>query len=172
MSPALRRAGWLAVLVAVVVLIAVGARTTPTSGVSEDRLYSLAGQMKCLQCLGESVAGSQADIAIKMRSEIRAQMRTGRSDDEILEFFSDRYGQRVLLNPSGSGLTSLVWVIPAIVAGGGIAWLGLAYASARRGRRDATAREVSAEDRSLVEDALRHEDAVEDAVEEAPADHG
>jgi len=154
MSTNVRRVGWLAALVAVVVLVALGARSTPTSGVSEDRLYALAGQMKCLQCLGESVAGSQADIAIKMRSEIRTQMRKGRTDDEILSYFADRYGQRVLLNPSGSGVTALVWILPVVVAGIGMAGLGVAFATWRRQRDDASGTTVSEEDQELVAEAL------------------
>lgn len=149
-----RSLGWGAALVAVIVLVAVGARTTPTSGTSEDRLYALAGQMKCLQCFGESVAGSQADIAVKMRTEIRAQMRKGRTDDEILSSFADTYGQRVLLNPSGKGVSSLVWVIPVVVAGLGTVGLGLAFARWRRQRTDAGSTEVSDEDRALVDAAL------------------
>src|SRR3954465_8570627 len=93
-SRASRRLGWAVGLALVAVLVVIGAGVTPTSGHSEDRLYALAGQMKCLQCAGESVAGSQPDIAVKMRAEIRAQMRRNRTDDEILEYFADRHGQR------------------------------------------------------------------------------
>lgn len=153
-STRLRHAGWVVVLLTVVVLVVVGARTTPTSGTSEDRLYALAGQMKCLQCAGESVAGSQADIAVKMRSEIRAQMRKGRTDDEILTFFADTYGQRVLLNPSGEGVASLVWIVPVVFAGLGVVGLGLAFANWRRQRDDAGHTEVSPADQALVDAAL------------------
>lgn len=149
-----RLAGWVAALVAVVVLVVVGASSTPTSGASDDRLYALAGQMKCLQCAGESVAGSQADIAIKMRSEIRDQMRQGRTDDEILTFFSERYGQRVLLNPSGDGVSALVWVIPVVVVGVGLLGVGFNFVRSRRERELAVSTEVSAEDAALVDAAL------------------
>lgn len=149
-----RAVGWVVALVAVAVLVIVGAKGTPRSGLSEDRLYALAGQMKCLQCAGESVAGSQADIAVKMRTEIRAQMRKGRTDDEILGYFSDRYGARVLLNPSADGLTSLVWIIPVVVAGAGVIGLALVFGSSRRQRDDALHRDVSDDDRAVVEAAL------------------
>lgn len=161
MSPQLRRAGWAVGLVLVVVLVALGASTTPDTGQSDDRLYALAGQMKCLQCLGESVAGSQSDIAQEMRAEIRRQMRRGRSDDEILTYFADRYGQRVLLTPSASGLSSLVWVVPVVAAGLGVAGLGFAFATWRRQRDDAASAEVSAEDEALVAAAIERLDEPE-----------
>lgn len=153
-SSTARRAGWVVALIAVVALVVIGARPTPTSGTSDDRLYALAGEMKCLQCLGETVAGSQADIAVKMRSEIGEQMRKGRTDDEILSFFADTYGQRVLLNPSSKGLTSLVWITPVVVAGLAVIGLGLAFGRWRRQRDDAGQTEVSEADRALVEAAL------------------
>jgi cytochrome c-type biogenesis protein CcmH len=153
-SASSRTVGWGLILVAVVALLILGAGTTPTEGLSEDRLYALAGEMKCLQCAGESVAGSQADIAVKMRTEIRQQMRRGRTDDEILGFFADRYGRRVLLNPSSEGVTSLVWILPVVVMGAGVAGLGLAFASWRRRRHETDETVVSADDRALVEEAL------------------
>lgn len=154
MSRVQRRVGWFAGLVLVVVLIVVGARPTPTSGVSDDRLYAIAGQMKCLQCFGETVAGSNVDLAVKMRAEIRTQMRRGRSDDEILSYFGDTYGQRVLLNPSAEGLAGLVWIIPVVAAGLGTVGLGLAFASWRRQRDESVVEEVSEADRDLVAAAL------------------
>ena len=155
MSRSARRFGWVVGLLCVVALLVVGSRPPVTSGVSQDRLYALGSQLKCLQCAGESVAGSQATIAVKMRSEIDTQMRKGATDDEILSFFADRYGPRVLLNPPGSGVAGLVWVIPVIaLIGGGVAVASVFVAARRRRATDAAA-ELSAEDRELVESALR-----------------
>ena len=86
------RAWWVGMGVVVVgVLVFAGGRA-PDEGTGDDRLYALAGQLRCLQCTGESVAASQAPLAEQFREEIRAQMGTGASDDEILAFFVDRYG--------------------------------------------------------------------------------
>jgi cytochrome c-type biogenesis protein CcmH len=123
---------WAVVGVAAVVLLVVGAHTTPTTGYSEDRLVAVAGQMKCLACSGESVANSQADLAIQMRRVIGTQMRQGKTDDEILSYFAARYGAKVLLTPSASGLVSLVWVIPVVVGAIALAGLGLAFGHWRR----------------------------------------
>lgn len=155
-SPRVRAVGWVLALAAVVALVVIGAKGAPRSGLSDDRLYALAGQMKCLQCAGESVAGSQADIAVKMRTEIRSQMRQGRTDDEILSYFADRYGQRVLLNPAGAGISALVWIIPVVVVGVGAVGIAFNFGSSRRRRAAAAvaARDVSTEDRAVVEAAL------------------
>ena len=143
--------------------------TTPKQGVSDDRLYAIAVQLKCLQCVGESVGASQAPLAVQFRDEITKQMRQGRSDDEILSFFTTRYGQEVLLTPPSSGLGSLVWIIP--VVGLAAALLAL-VALFRRWRREADASpEASADDTAVVAAALqdRHESAEQDA-EAGPSD--
>ena len=114
------------------VLLALGADRRPPSGTSDDRLYAIAADLRCLQCVGESVANSQAPIAIKMRSEIRRQTRQGATDDEIYTYFVGRYGQRVLLNPPSDGVAGFVWVVPVLL--GTIALGGLTLAFRRWGR--------------------------------------
>ena len=128
-SAAVRRhwAWWVGVAVVVVgVLVFAGGRT-PDEGTGDGRLYALAGQLKCLQCVGESVAASQAPLAEQFRDEIRQQMATGATDDEILAFFVDRYGDEVLLEPPATGLSALVWVLPVLVVAGAVVGLGLAF---------------------------------------------
>ncbi len=94
---------------------------------TDDRLFALAEKLKCLQCVGESVAGSQAPLAEQFRDEIRAQMAEGASDDEILDYFVERYGQQVLLTPPSSGAGLLVWMLPLVVAGGAVVALAWAW---------------------------------------------
>ena len=149
----LRWWSWAVLGLALAVVIALAARPTPTSGTSDDRLFSLAAEMKCLACAGESVANSAAPLAVEMRDQIRAQMRRGSTDDEILTYFADRYGERVLLNPSSRGLVSLVWVLPVLVAAASVCGLALGFARWRRLATDVP--EVSDEDRRLVDRARR-----------------
>lgn len=152
-----RQQWWAWSLMAVVVATALwlSIDTTPRTGVDDSRRYAIATQLKCLQCVGESVAASQSPLAVQFREEIDAQMRQGRTDDEILAFFSQRYGQEVLLSPPSSGLGSLVWIVPVVA----VAAAGLGLASTfGRWRREVGARSTE-DDRELVARALRHRDA-------------
>src|SRR6185369_6554964 len=65
----------------------------------EKRLNNLSKELRCLVCQNETLADSQADLAEDLRREIREQMRAGKSDQEILAFLTQRYGDFVLYNP-------------------------------------------------------------------------
>ncbi len=135
-----------------VVAIVPAATTTPTEGQSDERLFSISSQLKCTQCVGESVADSQSPSAVQFREEIAAQMAQGRTDDEILNFFAERYDQEVLLTPPSSGVGALVWVIPVVAVAGGLVLLAAAY---RRRTAEVAQREVTDEDADRVAAALR-----------------
>lgn len=137
--------------VIVIVAIVVGAGSPPKTGTSDERLYSIAGRLKCLQCVGESVASSQSSYAVQFREEIRKQMRQGGTDDEILNFFADSYGQEVLLTPPSTGVGGLVWVIPVVVVAAAVLLLADTFRRWRAERADVHA---SAEDVALVAHAL------------------
>ena len=67
----------------------------------------------------------------------------------------------MLLTPSASGLSSVVWILPVVAAGVGVAGLGFAFATWRRQRDDAASEEVSAEDEALVAAAVERLEAPE-----------
>ncbi len=122
------------VLIAVVAIaVLIWAGGTPSSQRSnESRAHVLAQELKCLQCKGESVAASQAPLAQQFRDEIDRQLDQGASDDQILEWFVDRYGEQVLLDPPTSGLSILVWVLPALLVVGAAGGLWLAISRWKR----------------------------------------
>ncbi len=137
-----------------IALLVLGARSAPTTGYSEDHVYALASQMKCLQCVGESVANSQAQIAVQMR-------------DEILSYFADRYGKRVLLKPSSSGLAALVWIVPVVVIATAVTMMLLTISRSRSLRLSQGDSSLTSRDRELVEAARHEHDADGDDPDES-----
>ncbi len=142
---------WATMLVVVVVVLVLAARPAPTKGVSDQRAFALATQLKCLQCVGESVGASQAPLAVKFRQEIDRQLRQGRTDDEILNYFAQRYGRQVLETPPSTGVGALVWVVPVVAAAGAVLVLAATF---RRWRREQQGVAPSEEDEALVARAL------------------
>lgn len=149
-----RQKWWWWALMAVICVVAIvpAASTTPSAGQSEERLFALAAQLKCQQCVGESVADSQSPSAVQFREEIAEQMAQGRTDDEILNFFVDRYDREILLTPPSSGLGGLIWVLPVVALAGALVLLAAAY---RRRTLEVAGREVTDADAERVAAALR-----------------
>jgi cytochrome c-type biogenesis protein CcmH len=100
--------------------------------VIEQRLVRLAEDLRCLVCQNESLAGSNAELAEDLRREIRAQMKAGKDDTQVIAYLTERYGDFVLYRPPFKPMTWLLWLGPVLFLGiGGGAW----YMTLRR-RRD------------------------------------
>jgi cytochrome c-type biogenesis protein CcmH len=99
----------------------------------EARARALQRQLRCLVCQAQSIDESNADLAADMRHLVRAQMRAGKSDQEIEDFLVARYGDFVLMTPPVQSDTWLLWLAPFLVlgAGGAIAWVTVKKAGAR-----------------------------------------
>jgi cytochrome c-type biogenesis protein CcmH len=99
--------------------------------VIEQRMVNLAEDLRCLVCQNESLAGSHAELAEDLRREIRGQMKAGKSDKEVIEYLTTRYGDFVLYRPPFKPVTYLLWLGPVLFLGiGGGAW----YMTLRRRR--------------------------------------
>lgn len=145
-----RRALWIILAVVAVGALAVGARSDGPSS-PEQRLWSIAGSVRCPTCAGQSVANSDAPAAESIRAQIRQDIADGRSDDVIRARLAEgSYGEDILLNPPRSGFAALVWVIPVVVVV--VAFGGLALAFRRWERLGPTG--PSTQDRELVAAAL------------------
>ena len=103
----------------------------------------------CPQCDGQSVADSDSEAAKGIRRRIDERIADGASDAQIRDELAAAYGERVLLTPGRSGVSSLVWTLPVVAVV--VAFAGLAYAF-RRWRGDAAGRASDA-DRALVAQA-------------------
>ncbi|MEO0702104.1 MAG: cytochrome c-type biogenesis protein [Pseudomonadota bacterium] len=91
--------------------------------VLEDRARTLSEGLRCLVCRNESIDESNADLARDMRILVRERLVAGDSDEEVIAFLVDRYGEYVLLNPTATGANLLLWLAAPgmLLLGGGIA---------------------------------------------------
>ena len=101
--------------------------------VLEQRMIALSEDLRCLVCQNESLAGSRADLAQDLRQEIREQMRAGKSDEQVVDYLTQRYGDFVLYKPPVKPLTWLLWFGPFALLIGAVGGL-YAYIK-RRGNR-------------------------------------
>jgi len=78
----------------------------------DARLRSLELELRCLVCQNQTLADSDAPLAVDLRKEIREMAGKGRSDDEIRDFLLARYGDFVLYKPRFTPVTWLLWLGP------------------------------------------------------------
>jgi cytochrome c-type biogenesis protein CcmH len=91
-----------------------------TSAIDEKRFHALVSELRCVMCQNQSLAESNAQIAVDLRREVLELMHQGKSDAEIKEFLVARYGEFVLYRPQVESKTWLLWFGPVLVllAGG------------------------------------------------------
>ena len=98
----------------------------------DQRVRVVASQIQCPVCHGESVADSPSAIAEQMRSLIRQQLTQGMSDQQILQYFRDRYGDGILETPPAQGFNALMWLGPLTVLFAGLLLALAAFRAALR----------------------------------------
>jgi len=86
----------------------------------DQRVQDVASQLKCPICQGESVADSPSQLAQQMRGVIRQQLQSGRSDQQVIQYFVDRYGQQIVWSPPWQGFMLLAWLVPIALLLGGV----------------------------------------------------
>lgn len=93
----------------------------PSPEVAERLAMKLGAEMRCPVCQGMSVKDSTSAAAVNMLNRIRELAKAGYSEGQIKDYFVDRYGEWVLLEPTGSGFNWIIWVGPALfLLGGGV----------------------------------------------------
>lgn len=83
--------------------------------VVEKRLIAISTELRCLVCQNESLAASQAELAIDLRNQVRELIIDNKTDQEILDYLTTRYGDFVLYRPPFKPLTWALWTAPAIL---------------------------------------------------------
>lgn len=105
----------------------------------EQRLKALSQELRCLVCQNQSLADSDADLAVDLRNQVREQIAAGKTDAEIRTWLTDRYGDFVLYRPPLKTTTLMLWLGPAILF---VAALSALFLTLRRRRREASAPDV------------------------------
>ena len=95
--------------------LAADAVPTEKDPVAQARAVRLSEQLRCLVCQNQSIAESNAELAVDLRRQIHEQIEAGRSDSDIVDFMVQRYGDFVLYDPPFRTRTVLLWVGPFVL---------------------------------------------------------
>ena len=81
----------------------------------ETRFHDLAAELRCVMCQNQSLADSNALIALELRREVLDLIRAGKTDAQVKDHLVQRYGEFVLYKPRVEGRTWLLWLGPALI---------------------------------------------------------
>ena len=85
------------------------------ASVFQDQFRDVASDLRCPTCVGLSVLESDAPFSKQIKDEVTSQLKAGKSHEEILTFFTERYGPWILRVPPKTGVSILAWAIPLAV---------------------------------------------------------
>jgi cytochrome c-type biogenesis protein CcmH len=85
----------------------------------EERVSALSNELRCLVCQNQTLADSNAPLAVDLRNTIREQLAKGASEREVVDFMTARYGDFVLYRPPLKATTLLLWLGPFVLLVGG-----------------------------------------------------
>lgn len=121
-------------------------------GAERDRYQALISELRCLVCQNQSLSDSDAPLAQDLREEVHRIMSGGQSDEEVIDFLVDRYGDFVLYRPPLRRSTLVLWFGPAVLL---IVAVFLALRTVNRRAQFTT--ELSAADIARAEQLLAEE---------------
>ena len=80
----------------------------------QESYETLTKELRCLVCQNQTIADSNAELASDLRRQVYEMLQQGKSEQEIIRFMTDRYGDFVLYKPPFEGKTSLLWIAPGL----------------------------------------------------------
>lgn len=127
-----------AVAVTMAGLLAVGsaaakeAAPTGFDPMAHKRVVEISEQLRCLVCQNQSIIDSNAELAVDLRNQVIEQVKAGRTNQEIIDYMVERYGDFVLYKPPFKTSTLILWLGPVALF---VIALGAFYVNIRRRKR-------------------------------------
>ncbi len=82
---------------------------------ARERYQDLTWELRCPKCQNQNIADSNAPIARDLRREVHRMVVEGRTDQEVIDFMVERYGDFVLYRPPMAGHTMILWLAPVVL---------------------------------------------------------
>lgn len=124
------------------------------SAVDQRRYQALIEELRCPKCQNQNLAGSDAPIAEDLRNEVYRLINSGSSDQEILQYMLDRYGDFVLYRPRFTLETLALWLGPGVLV---LLGLGIWWRLSRADSKALAAQSLSADEQKNLDDLLEQQ---------------
>lgn len=80
-----------------------------------QRYQTFVEELRCPKCQNQNLSGSNSPIASDLRREVHRLLTSGATDDEVVDFMVERYGEYVLYKPRARGAALLLWLAPGVM---------------------------------------------------------
>lgn len=133
---------WVLLITVAFPVIAGEAAPTAYDPALEARVQTVSEELRCMVCQNQSLADSHADLAIDLKNQVREMLKQGQSDQQVVTYMVERYGDFVLYRPPVKSTTWLLWFGPFLLFAVGI---GVLFVKLRR-RHENKEQTLSAEE--------------------------
>ncbi len=110
--------------------------------VLEKHVQALTSELRCLVCQNQTIADSHADLAIDLKNQVREKLAHGMSDQQVIDYMVERYGDFVLYRPPVKRTTWLLWFGPFLLLALGLIALTWRIKSRSKVRETSTVTEA------------------------------
>lgn len=117
----------------------------------EKRAENLGSQLRCLVCQNESIEDSSADLAKDLRKVVRQRIAAGDTDQQVMQWMVDHYGNFIRLNPPFTLTTAFLWFMPVLALSIG---LMVAFVTLRK-RKNAVTTALSKEEQKRLNELMK-----------------
>ena len=142
----------LTLFLSIVVFHKVSAKEVNDSSV---RIIKLADQLRCPTCQGLSVKDSEAGFSGIFKRKIIELIKIGKSDEEIIKYFVNRYGEWILRSPTKKGFNLILWTLPGIGIFIGLFWVFLRFKIFADNTKERKMKRLTQEEEKKVIEDLR-----------------
>lgn len=121
----------------------------------QQAYQKLTSELRCLVCQNQNIADSNAELAQDLRNKVYDMLQQGKSEQDIVDYMTERYGDFVLYRPLFNLKTLLLWLGPLMFLLIGLITI---YSYARSKARAAYAPSLDSQQQRALEDILQHGD--------------
>ena len=119
----------------------------------QNRYSKLISELRCPKCMNTNLAGSDAPISKDLKSKVYNLItQDGMTDEQIIAYMRERYGDFVLYDPPLDGAAMIIWLVPVGLVLLAISILGLAFTRIRTAKNSVLSEEKKTEMQALLDD--------------------
>ncbi len=137
-------------------VVAMEAKPMAKDTVLEEKVMEISFELRCLVCQNQTIADSDAELAVDLRNQVREMIVAGKTEEEIVDYMVVRYGDFILYRPPVQPTTYLLWFGPFILFAVGLGVLVMNIRARRKISDDEAAEErLSSDERARVKSLLK-----------------